>query len=134
MRKGLMIVVTGILAVSVVVLAGCSKGYETKRSAGDLSVTLKAARYPLIKGDNALSVIIADPSGKTVDDATVTARYYMPPMPGMAPMEYQATVRAKSGRYDLSANIPMEGGWRVDVTAAQPGISPTTATFNVDAR
>lgn len=134
MRKGLMIVVMGILALSVGILSGCSKGYEAKKSAGDLTVTLKADRYPLIKGDNALSVITTEPTGKTVDDVTVTARSYMPPMPGMAPMGYQARALPKSNQYDLSANIPMEGGWRVNITATKQGKNSTTATSNVDAR
>ncbi len=134
MRKDVLMVVVGIVALTVTVFAGCSKGYEAKKSAGDITVVLKAERYPLIKGDNALSVTIGDTSGKAVGDAQVTVRYYMPPMPGMAPMEYNATATAKGDSYAFTANTPMEGGWKVDVTAARQGKLPVTATFNVDAR
>jgi YtkA-like protein len=133
MRKSVMAVLIGILFVSMVV-AGCSKGYETKKVVDDLSVTLKADRYPLIKADNALSVIVADATGKTVTDAVVQVRYYMPAMPGMAPMEFTAQAVPKGNGYSFTANVPMEGGWKVDVTATRPGKPAVNVTFNVDAR
>ena len=68
MKKSVMVFLTGILLVAIVVVAGCSKGYETKKAAGDLSVMLKADWYPLIKAGNALSVSVADATGKTVTD------------------------------------------------------------------
>ena len=134
MKKGVIMVLTGVLLVSIVVVGGCSKGYETKKTTDDLSVTLKADRYPLIKGDNDLSVRVADAAGKTVTDVTVQVRYYMPVMPGMAPMEFTPQAVPKGDRLSFTANIPMEGGWKVDVTATRPGKPAVTATFNVDAR
>jgi len=134
MTKSVMAVLTGILLVAIVVVLGCSKGYETKKAVDDLSVTLKADRYPLIKADNALSVSVADATGKTVTEAVVQVRYYMPVMPGMAPMEFTAQAVPKGNGYSFTANIPMEGGWKVDVTVTRPGKPAVTATFNVDAR
>ena len=134
MKKSVMAVLTGILLVAIVVVAGCSKGYEAKKVADDLSITLKADRYPLIKADNALSVSVADATGKTVTDIALQVRYYMPAMPGMAPMEFTAQAVPKGDRYSFTANIPMEGGWKLDVTATRPGKPAVTATFNVDAR
>ena len=129
-----MVVLTGVLLVSIVVVGGCSKGYETKKAADDLSITLKADRYPLIKGDNSLSVNVADTAGNAVTDAAVQVRYYMPPMPGMAPMEFNSQAAPKGNRYSFTANIPMEGGWKIDATVTQPGKAAVTATFNVDVR
>jgi len=124
-------VVVFLLAAAVV---ACSKGYEAKKAVDDLSVSLKADRYPLVKGDNDFSVSLADATGKTVTDAAVQVRYYMPAMPGMAPMEFNATAQAKGGGYVFTANVPMEGGWKVDVAATRPGKPAVTVTFNVDAR
>jgi hypothetical protein len=122
-------------AVLVIVLAsGCTKGYETQKIAGDVKVTLSADRYPLVKGDNTLNVKVDDAAGKTVSDAKVSVRYYMPAMPGMAPMEYSTEASAKGSAYGFAANIPMEGGWKVDVTVTTPGKPAITTTFNVDAR
>jgi len=132
MKKACLVVMAAVLAASV--LAGCSKGYESQKSVGDLGITLKIDRYPLVKGDNALSVLVADQSGKAVTDATVNVRYYMPPMPGMAPMEFNTQAAPRGSGYSFAANIPMEGGWKADVTVMQPGKTPVNATFNVDAR
>ena len=134
MKKSVIVVLTGVLLVTIAVVGGCSKGYETKKAADDLSITLKADRYPLVKGDNDLSVRVADAAGKTVTDVTVPVRYYMPVMPGMAPMEFTAPLVPKGDRLSFTANIPMEGGWKVDVTATRPGNPAVTATFNIDAR
>ncbi len=132
MRKAFSSAVIAVLTVLVV--AGCTKGYETKKSAGDLSVQLSANSYPLVKGNNNLTVKLSDATGKAVTDAKVDIRYYMPPMPGMAPMEYQAQAVPSGDVYTFAANIPMEGGWRVDVTATRGSAQIPTTTFNVDAR
>ena len=115
-------------------LFGCSKGYETQKSAGDLKITLSAERYPLIKGDNAMIVLVTDSAGKAVTDAAVNVRYYMPPMPGMAPMDFNSQAVLKGDRYAYTANVPMEGGWKTEVSVTRPGKTAVSATFNVDAR
>lgn len=132
MKKAYLAIMAVVLAASV--LVGCSKGYESQKSAGDLGIMLKVDRYPLVKGDNTLSVQITEKSGKAVTDATVAVRYFMPPMPGMAPMQFNTQAAPKGGGYSFSANIPMEGGWKVEVTVTQPGKTAVNATFNVDAR
>jgi len=132
MKKFYGVIMAVVLAVSVV--AGCSKGYESQKNVGDMGITLKVDRYPLVKGDNTLSLQVVEKSGKSVTDATVSVRYYMPPMPGMAPMEFSTQAAPKGSGYAFAANIPMEGGWKVDVSVTQPGKAPVSATFNIDAR
>ena len=132
MKKS-MLVVVGVL-ISMALVFGCTKGYQTEKAANDVKIALTADRYPLVKGDNALNIKVTDMAGKSVSDAAVTVRYYMPAMPGMAPMEYTAQAALKGSAYAFGANIPMEGGWKVDVTVTQPGKPAVTATFNVDAR
>ena len=132
MKKALSLAV--IAALAAIVVAGCTKGYETRKTAGDLTVTLSSSSYPLVKGDNMLAVKLADTSGKAVTDAKVDVRYYMPPMPGMAPMEYRAQATQTGDAYKFTVNVPMEGGWRVDVTANRGGSVLPAATFNIDAR
>lgn len=123
-----------IFVITAVMLYGCSKGYEKQSAAGDLKITLTVERYPLVKSDNALSILIADSSGTPVNNVVVNARYYMPPMPGMAPMDFNTQAVLKGDRYFFSANIPMEGGWKVEVTATRPAVSAVSAIFNLDAR
>jgi uncharacterized GH25 family protein len=125
-----------MLLLTMTVLAGwgLSKGYETQKKAGNFEVILKAEKYPLIKGDNALSVAVLDASKKPVANAKVSIRYFMPPMPGMAPMEYPVTPAKKGDAYTFTANIPMEGGWKVEVSITSETGAEASATFNLDAR
>ncbi|MDA8099841.1 MAG: FixH family protein [Nitrospiraceae bacterium] len=121
-------IVVLLLAVMSPVLAW-AKGYEAKKAAGKYEVTLKVGSYPLVKGNNSVTVIVTDKAGKAVTNAAVSVRYFMPPMPGMAPMEYTAKPVLKGSEYNMSADIPMEGGWKIEVT-----VGDSSATFNVDAR
>jgi uncharacterized GH25 family protein len=122
------------IAIAGLVLFGCSKGYEKKTVAGDLTIMLSIERYPLVKGDNMLSVKAVDASGEPVTDATVSVHYFMPAMPGMAPMDFNTQAVLKGDQYVFSANVPMEGGWKTEVSVARPGKPAATATFNIDAR
>lgn len=132
MRKSFMTILVVMLSAAAVF--GCSKGYESQKTTGDLTITLKADRYPLVKADNALSVKVTDATGKAVTDAKVEVRYYMPPMAGMAPMDFSAQTVQKGSEYSFTAKPPMEGGWRVEVMVTRPGKPAATATFNLDAR
>jgi hypothetical protein len=132
MKKAFTVFSLAVLALMMVF--SCAKGYESQKSAGDLKVTLFVERYPLVKGDNSLNVKVADATGKAITDAVVVVRYFMPPMPGMAPMEYRTQAVMKGDGYSFSANIPMEGGWKAEVSVARGGSPAVTATFNIDAR
>lgn len=132
MKKIFLVMVIGI--VSVGMLFGCSKGYESQKTADDLKITLSVGRYPLVKGDNALSLKVVDAAGKAVTDASVNVHYFMPPMPGMAPMDFNTQAALKGDRYSFSANVPMEGGWKAEVSVARQGRTAAIATFNLDAR
>ena len=132
MKRSLLVIV--VVLVSAGMFFGCSKGYESQKTADDLKVTLSIDRYPLVKGDNTLNLKVADAAGKAVTDATVNVRYYMPPMPGMAPMDFNTQAALKGDRYAFSANVPMEGGWKAEVSVVRQGKPASTATFNLDAR
>ncbi len=122
------------VVVSTAVIFGCSKGYESQKAVGDVSITLRADPYPLTKGDNTLSLNVVDTAGKAVSDAMVQVRYYMPPMPGMAPMEFNTQAVPKGSGYSFTTNVPMEGGWKAEVTVTRPSKPVVTSTFNLDAR
>jgi hypothetical protein len=132
MKKAFTVFSLAVLALMMVF--ACAKGYESQKSVGDLKVTLSVERYPLVKGDNSLTVKVADAAGKAITDAAVVVRYFMPPMPGMAPMEYKTQAVMKGDGYSFSANIPMEGGWKAEVSVTRGGSPAVTATFNIDAR
>ena len=124
----MVVVFAGILA------AGCTKGYEAKQTVDNTTVALSAKAYPLVLGDNALTIKVTDASGNLTKDAQVSVRFFMPPMPGMAPMEYTSQATAQGDAYTCSVNPAMAGGWKAEVTVARTGQAPVTASFNVDAR
>ncbi len=130
--KKLLVVLSVVLSLGLA--AACSKGYVSQKSVAGTIVTLKADRYPLVKGDNTVSLQIVDPSGKAVTDAKVDVRFYMPPMPGMAPMDSSTQAMVHNDMYMATLNAPMEGGWKAEVTVTQPGKQPVTTTYNLDAR
>jgi len=124
-----------VAVIMVLVLSvGMSLAYEVQKTTNGLTITLSAGNYPLMKGDNDLSVKITDEAGKAVTDAKVTARFFMPAMPGMAPMSSKPEPVLKGDVYKYKAGVSMEGTWKTEVTVVRPGKSPATATFNLDAR
>lgn len=132
MRKIYLTIMVAVLTAALA--SGCSKGYESQKTVDDLKVTLGAARYPLVKGENALHVKLADAAGKAVPGALVSVRFSMPPMPGMAPMEINTQGAFKEHVYLFSVNLPVEGGWKAEVSVTRPGKPAATATFNLDVR
>jgi hypothetical protein len=127
-------VTTAAVIMALVLAVGVSWGYESQKTTGGLTVMLSAGSYPLVKGDNDLSVKVTDSSGKAVTDAKVTVRFLMPPMPGMAPMTTKTEAILKGDVYRFSANPAMEGTWKAEITVVRKGKSAVTATFNLDAR
>jgi len=125
---------TVTVIMTLVLAVGISWAYEAQKTTGGLTITISAGSYPLVKGDNDLSVKITDGAGKAVTDAKVTARFFMPAMPGMAPMSSKPEPVLKGDVYRFNAGVSMEGTWKTEVTVTRPGTSPVTATFNLDAR
>jgi len=124
-----------VAVIMVLVLSvGMSWAYEAQKTTGGLTITISAGSYPLVKGDNDVSVKITDAAGKAVTDAKVTARFFMPPMPGMAPMSSKPELVLKGDVFRFKADVSMEGTWKTEITVVRPGKSPATATFNLDAR
>ena len=123
-----------VVLVTLVLSVGMSWGYETQKKTDGLTIMITAGSYPLVSGDNALSAKVTDGSGKPVTDAKVTVRFYMPAMPGMAPMSSTTEAVLKGDVYWFTANVAMEGTWKAEVSVARPGKSPAKATFNLDSR
>ena len=49
-------------------------------------------------------------------------------------MEYTTQATLRGNAYTFNANIPMEGGWKTDVTVNRADKTAQMVTFNVDAR
>jgi hypothetical protein len=96
-------------------------------------VEITINRNPPIVAKNQLGVDIRDPQGKPVKDLTVMVNYYMPPMPGMAPMNYTVPASPKTDGYVVIMDLIMAGPWNIVVKTNVAG-KRLNATFPIDVR
>ncbi len=122
-----------VLALFVAAGVAYAKGYEVQKKAGEYDVTVTFDRNPPVEGDNAVSVVVKDASGKAVTDAKMKIEYSMPAMPGMPPMNYKADAAAQGGEYRATLGLSMSGSWNLAVTVMKAG-KTATMKFTVDAK
>ena len=84
-------------------------------------------------GDNLMELTIKDTDGKAVTDAKVAVTYTMPPMSGMAPMNYKTDAVPKEGSYQATLKFSMSGSWNVEAKISRAG-KTTPVKFNVDVK
>jgi len=89
-----------------------------------LDIVLTSQPDPPRAGDNTFEVVVRQPGGEPVSDATVTVVLFMPAMPSMnmPAMRSQATLLpAGEGRYRGGVDVGMSGRWDVTITVARDG-------------
>jgi hypothetical protein len=117
----------------IVVIFGCAKGYEIMKPAGEYNVTITLDKNPPVAGENHMTIMIKDASGKAVTDAAVSVEYSMPAMPGMPAMNYTAEPKMKGTAYQTIVNLSMSGAWNIAVRITRHD-KTEMVNFNVDAR
>ncbi len=117
--------------VIIVLFTACSRGYVNQINAGELNIMIKTDRYPLVKGDNQLAVIIVGPTQRTISDAKVEARFYMP-APGVASTAIKTQGVLKGDKYFFTITPTTEGVWKMDLTVSQPHRVAVTTAFGLD--
>lgn len=110
-----------------------AKEYEVNKKAGEYGILIKIDRNPPIAGKNNVEISITDASGKAVTDAKVALSYSMPPMAGMAPMNYKADAELKGNAYMVIVNYSMAGSWNNDIRITRAG-KTTSVKFTIDAK
>jgi len=91
--------------------ASAARDYVIRKKVDQFTVTATIDRNPPILGHNLLTVAITDGSGKSLKDLVVMVNYYMPPMPGMAPMNYTIRANPKGDGYAMTMDLIMTGPW-----------------------
>jgi hypothetical protein len=128
-----------VLAVAFLIVVFCSSGivgakeYEINKKAGDLNVLIRIDKNPPVAGKNNVEITITDSAGKAVTDAKVVLAYSMPPMPGMAPMNYKADGELKGDVYRAKVDYSMAGSWNNEIKITRSG-KTVSARFTVDAK
>jgi hypothetical protein len=115
------------------VIFGCAKGYEITKPAGEYNVTITLDKNPPVAGENQMTIMLKDSSGKEVTDATVKVEYTMPAMPGMPAMHYTAEPMVRGTAYHTTLNLSMSGAWNIAVKITRQN-KIEMVNFNVDAR
>ena len=150
-------VVAGVLLLSGLcpTLQGCSQTDETATpgtttpapeppatNQGDaagqgVAIAFRSEPDPPAAGENTFEVLVTQPDGSPVTDATVETVFSMPAMPSMnmpAMRSTSALTHEGSGRYSGSGQLSMAGTWNVIVTATRGGEEIGRTNFSVIAK
>ena len=122
---------TILFAVCILLLTGsfaAARELRLKKNIEGYSLEAAFSQNPPIVGRNDVMVVVTDPSGKSVANASVTVNYFMPPMPGMPPMNYTAKATFRNGGYGTSMDLIMRGPWNIAIKA---GVGQKQLRMNV---
>jgi len=122
-----------LLIVLLGVFIGCAKGYEITKSAGEYNVTITLDKNPPVAGENHMTIMLKDSSGKAVTDATVKIEYTMPAMPGMPAMNYSTDASLQGIEYKTLVNFSMPGAWTIALKITRHD-KAEMVNFNADVR
>ena len=95
--------------------------YKVRRTVEGHTLDITLNRNPPIMGKNEIRIEIKDTHGKFVTNNLVTVNYYMPPMPGMPPMNYTLKAVPHGSGYVATMDFIMTGPWNVVVKASTAG-------------
>jgi YtkA-like len=98
-----------------------AKSYELQKKSGDYALDIRIDKNPPVVGDNLMELTIKDTDGKAVTDAKVAVTYTMPPMSGMAPMNYKTDAVVEEGGYQAILKFSMSGSWNVEAKITRAG-------------
>ena len=107
-------------------------------SAGQtVAIEFRSEPDPPASGENTFEILVTEPDGSPVTDATVETVFSMPALPSMnmPAMRSTATLTHEgSGRYRGSGQLSMGGTWNVIVTASRGAEEIGRLNFSVIAR
>ena len=125
--------VFAVMFLLVAAGAVCARNYEVTKKAGEYTVDIKIDKNPPSQGKNDMEIAVKDKAGKAVTDAKVLVEYVMPPMPGMAPMNYKTGAELKGETYRATMDFSMAGPWNISVKITRAD-KTQTARFTVDVK
>lgn len=110
-----------------------ARDYKVRKKRSGFTIDVAINRNPPVLGDNTIRIKIKDRSGKEVSGAEVHVNYYMPPMPGMPPMNYTIPAQSENGDYLATMDLIMTGPWNVVIKVKDAGGS-WRVMFPIDVR
>ncbi|MFC1869045.1 FixH family protein [Thermodesulfobacteriota bacterium] len=109
------------LLIMVFVTLAYGRDFTVRRNLKGYTMAVTIKRNPPILGKNDVKVEIKDSLGKYVVDAPVTVNYFMPPMPGMPPMNYRVKASPGASEYSATMDLIMKGPWNIVIMAKVAG-------------
>lgn len=94
-------------------------GFYDKGETKGITVEVESSKT-LIEGDNDITIKLSK-NGKTITDAKVRAKFFMPEMPGMPYMEYIGMGKLNGDKYDAMVNFSMGGTWQYHIQFKHQG-------------
>jgi hypothetical protein len=110
-----------------------AREYKARKKTADYTVDMAIDRNPPIVDKNRLTLEIRDNNGRPVIDAKVLVNYYMPPMPGMPPMNYKTYAKPSGNQYAVLMDLIMSGPWNIVIKITRDG-KAATVRFAIDVR
>ena len=133
--------ICGVLGIAL--LTGCAREPATPASpvpatsGQGLQIGFTGNPDPLRAGSNSVEVMVKQPDGTPVTDASVTAVFYMAAMPSMNMPEMRSTFTLNpvgNGLYRGDGELVMSGNWDVTVTVQREGVKLGTRKLTVVAK
>jgi len=110
-----------------------ARDYKVRKKKRGFTVDIAINRNPPILGDNDIRIKIKDRGGSMVTGAEVQVNYYMPPMPGMPPMNYTMPARLQGEEYRATMDLIMTGPWNIVIKVKESDQS-WRVSFPIDVR
>jgi hypothetical protein len=114
-----------VLILSLLILLSFPPAYgrdfAVRRNVDGYTLDVTIDQNPPILGKNDIRVEIRDSLGKYVVDVPVTVNYFMPPMPGMPPMNYTLKASPRGSGYSTTMDLTMKGPWNIVIRANVAG-------------
>ena len=126
-------VIAGFLMLFVFLETAEARDYRVRKKAGGFTFDITLNRNPPVLGDNDIRIHIKDAQGHPVQEARVLVTYYMPPMPGMPPMNYTIPTQLKDTAYCATMDLIMTGPWNIVIRLRNQGRWMKTI-FPIDVR
>jgi hypothetical protein len=110
-----------------------SRDFKLRKKTANFTLEMKIDRNPPVVDKNRVTLEIRDNDGKNITDAKVIVNYYMPPMPGMPPMNYNTAAQLQGNEYTAIMDLIMAGPWNIIVRISRAG-KTSSVVFNIDVR
>jgi hypothetical protein len=107
--------------------------YKVRRTVEGHTLDITLNQNPPILGKNNIRIEIKDARGQSVINNPVTVNYYMPPMPGMPPMNYTLKAGPQGSGYMATMDFIMTGPWNIVVKTTVTG-KQLRLTIPIDVR